>query len=108
MFQVTLFKDAVYEDFGFSISDGLYEKGVFVNNIRKGGPADLSGMLKRYDRIIQVNNHLKKTKVYNKVYQHNRRILPSQNKILLILFLRSFSKFKLPTLKGRFLTSFFF
>lgn len=52
--QVTLFKDAVYEDFGFSISDGLYERGVFVNNIRKGGPADLSGMLKRYDRIIQV------------------------------------------------------
>ncbi|XP_025197807.1 glutamate receptor-interacting protein 1 isoform X2 [Melanaphis sacchari] len=56
LFQVTLFKDAVYEDFGFSISDGLYERGVFVNNIRKGGPADLSGMLKRYDRIIQVNN----------------------------------------------------
>lgn len=55
MSQVTLFKDAVYEDFGFSISDGLYERGVFVNNIRKGGPADLSGMLKRYDRIIQVN-----------------------------------------------------
>lgn len=56
LFQVTLFKDTVYEDFGFSISDGLYERGVFVNNIRKGGPADLSGMLKRYDRIIQVNN----------------------------------------------------
>lgn len=54
-FQVTLFKDAVYEDFGFSISDGLYERGVFVNNIRKGGPADLSGMLKRYDRVIQVS-----------------------------------------------------
>ncbi|VVC41220.1 PDZ domain [Cinara cedri] len=56
LFQITLFKDAVYEDFGFSISDGLYERGVFVNNIRKGGPADLSGMLKRYDHIIQVNN----------------------------------------------------
>ncbi|XP_050536534.1 glutamate receptor-interacting protein 2-like isoform X2 [Daktulosphaira vitifoliae] len=56
LFQVTLFKDGIYEDFGFSISDGLYERGVFVNNIRKGGPADMSGMLKRYDRIIQVNN----------------------------------------------------
>lgn len=57
--QVTLFKDGIYEDFGFSISDGLYERGVFVNNIRKGGPADMSGMLKRYDRIIQVSKKRK-------------------------------------------------
>ncbi len=40
---MTLFKDNVYEDFGFSLSDGLYEKGIFVNRIRKGGPADTSG-----------------------------------------------------------------
>ena len=44
--KVTLFKDNVYEDFGFSLSDGLYEKGIFVNRIRKGGPADTSGLLK--------------------------------------------------------------
>ncbi|XP_064483424.1 glutamate receptor-interacting protein 2-like isoform X2 [Ornithodoros turicata] len=54
--RVTLFKDTVYEDFGFSVSDGLYERGVFVNRIRPGGPADLGGMLKPYDRILQVND----------------------------------------------------
>ncbi|KAK9722886.1 PDZ domain [Popillia japonica] len=53
---VTLFKDSVYDDYGFSVSDGLYEKGVYINRIRKGGPADIVGMLKSYDRIIQVND----------------------------------------------------
>lgn len=49
-----LYKDPVYEDFGFSVSDGLYEKGVFINRIRKGGPADTSHMLQPFDRILQV------------------------------------------------------
>ena len=53
--RVTLFKDNVYEDFGFSVSDGLYEKGIFVNRIRAGGPADLSGLLRPLDRILQIN-----------------------------------------------------
>ncbi|KAF4525915.1 hypothetical protein B566_EDAN014632 [Ephemera danica] len=53
---VTLRKDRVYEDFGFSLSDGLYERGVYVNRIRRGGPADLSGRLRPYDRILQVND----------------------------------------------------
>lgn len=52
--QVTLFKDPIYEDFGFSVSDGLYERGVYINRIRKGGPADLSTILQPYDRILQV------------------------------------------------------
>ncbi|XP_042240486.1 glutamate receptor-interacting protein 2-like isoform X2 [Homarus americanus] len=56
VYQVTLLKDRVYEDFGFSVSDGLYEKGVYVNRIRKGGPADRSGVLKPFDRILQVND----------------------------------------------------
>ena len=25
---------------------GLYERGIFVNTVRKGGPADVSGLLK--------------------------------------------------------------
>lgn len=54
--QVTLHKDSVYEDFGFSVSDGLYERGIYVNRIRKGGPADLSGALRAFDRILQVND----------------------------------------------------
>ncbi|XP_046453439.1 glutamate receptor-interacting protein 2-like isoform X2 [Daphnia pulex] len=54
--QVTLHKDSVYEDFGFSVSDGLYERGIYINRIRKGGPADLSGLLQAFDRILQVND----------------------------------------------------
>ena len=54
IYQIQLTKDAVYDDYGFSVSDGLYKKGVYINRIRKGGPADLSRMLKRFDRIIQV------------------------------------------------------
>lgn len=53
--QVMLFKDKVYDDYGFSVSDGLYEKGVFINRIRSGGPADMTGILKPYDRIMQVH-----------------------------------------------------
>lgn len=52
--QVVLYKDKVYDDYGFSVSDGLYEKGVYINRIRSGGPADLCGLLKPFDRIIQV------------------------------------------------------
>jgi glutamate receptor-interacting protein len=53
-FHVTLFKDRVYDDYGFSVSDGLYERGVYINRIRSGGPADAVGLLKPFDRIIQV------------------------------------------------------
>uniref|UniRef100_A0A672V4I9 Glutamate receptor interacting protein 2 n=1 Tax=Strigops habroptila TaxID=2489341 RepID=A0A672V4I9_STRHB len=42
------------EDFGFSVSDGLLEKGVYVNMVRPDGPADQCG-LKPYDRVLQVN-----------------------------------------------------
>ncbi|XP_055930112.1 glutamate receptor-interacting protein 2-like isoform X3 [Argiope bruennichi] len=59
--KVTLFKDPVYEDFGFSLSDGKYESGVYINSIRPGGPADISGLIKPLDRILQVNN----VKTYN-------------------------------------------
>ncbi|EDV91840.1 glutamate receptor-interacting protein 1 [Drosophila grimshawi] len=55
IFHVTLYKDKVYDDYGFSVSDGLYERGVFINRIRSGGPADMSGQLKPFDRIMQVN-----------------------------------------------------
>ena len=54
--RVTLFKDNIYEDFGFSVSDGLYEKGIFVNRVRAGGPADGSGLLRPLDRILQINS----------------------------------------------------
>uniref|UniRef100_A0A8C9MNE9 Glutamate receptor interacting protein 2 n=1 Tax=Serinus canaria TaxID=9135 RepID=A0A8C9MNE9_SERCA len=51
---MTLHKDLESEDFGFSLSDGLLEKGVYVNMVRPDGPADQCG-LKPYDRVLQVN-----------------------------------------------------
>uniref|UniRef100_A0A7N8XUY2 Glutamate receptor interacting protein 2a n=1 Tax=Mastacembelus armatus TaxID=205130 RepID=A0A7N8XUY2_9TELE len=47
-------KDLESHDFGFSVSDGLLEKGVYVNMIRPDGPADQAG-LKPFDRLLQVN-----------------------------------------------------
>ncbi|KAJ7406885.1 Glutamate receptor-interacting protein 2 [Willisornis vidua] len=52
--KMTLHKDPEREDFGFSLSDGLLEKGVYVNMVRPDGPADQCG-LKPYDRVLQVN-----------------------------------------------------
>lgn len=52
---VTLHKDRVYDDYGFSLSDGLYEKGVYINRIRSGGPADVVHLLKPFDRILLVS-----------------------------------------------------
>uniref|UniRef100_A0A8C7JHK8 Glutamate receptor interacting protein 1 n=1 Tax=Oncorhynchus kisutch TaxID=8019 RepID=A0A8C7JHK8_ONCKI len=53
--KVSLLKESDLEDFGFSVSDGLLEKGVYVNNIRPGGPAEVGG-LKSYDRLLQINH----------------------------------------------------
>uniref|UniRef100_A0A8C9XKP9 Glutamate receptor interacting protein 2 n=1 Tax=Sander lucioperca TaxID=283035 RepID=A0A8C9XKP9_SANLU len=53
--KVTVVKDPEIDDFGFSVSDGFLEKGVYVNMIRPDGPADRAG-LKPYDRILQVNH----------------------------------------------------
>ncbi|KAM4021567.1 glutamate receptor-interacting protein 2 isoform 2-T2 [Anomaloglossus baeobatrachus] len=55
LLKVTVMKDLETDDFGFSVSDGLLEKGVYVNMIRPGGPADRSG-LQPCDRILQVNH----------------------------------------------------
>lgn len=74
IYHVTLYKDSVYDDYGFSVSDGLYEKGVYVNRIRKGGPADIVGLLRPYDRIIQVRYLLTFTS-----YVRFRKILTTCN-----------------------------
>uniref|UniRef100_A0A8C9ZMK3 Glutamate receptor interacting protein 2a n=1 Tax=Sander lucioperca TaxID=283035 RepID=A0A8C9ZMK3_SANLU len=54
LFSLLHLKDLESHDFGFSVSDGLLEKGVYVNMIRPDGPADQAG-LKPFDRILQVN-----------------------------------------------------
>ncbi|XP_016349413.1 glutamate receptor-interacting protein 1-like isoform X6 [Sinocyclocheilus anshuiensis] len=53
--KVSLVKDSDLEDFGFSVSDGVLEKGVYVNNIRPAGSAEIGG-LKPYDRLLQINH----------------------------------------------------
>uniref|UniRef100_A0A3B3S1L7 Glutamate receptor interacting protein 2 n=1 Tax=Paramormyrops kingsleyae TaxID=1676925 RepID=A0A3B3S1L7_9TELE len=53
--KVTVMKDPESDDFGFSVSDGFLEKGVYVNMIRPEGPAERAG-LRPYDRILQVNH----------------------------------------------------
>ncbi|XP_041081235.1 glutamate receptor-interacting protein 2-like [Polyodon spathula] len=53
--KVTVVKESDSDDFGFSVSDGFLEKGVYVNMIRPDGPANRGG-LKPYDRILQVNH----------------------------------------------------
>lgn len=53
--KVTLLKDSDVEDFGFSVSDGISDKGVFVNTVRPGGPASRSLNVKPFDRILQIN-----------------------------------------------------
>uniref|UniRef100_A0A674PII4 Glutamate receptor interacting protein 1 n=1 Tax=Takifugu rubripes TaxID=31033 RepID=A0A674PII4_TAKRU len=56
--KLTLEKASDLEDFGFSVSDGLLDRGVYVSNIRPGGPAEQGG-LQAYDRILQVINHVR-------------------------------------------------
>uniref|UniRef100_A0A8C6UDA3 Glutamate receptor interacting protein 1 n=1 Tax=Neogobius melanostomus TaxID=47308 RepID=A0A8C6UDA3_9GOBI len=53
--KLTLEKVSDLDDFGFSVSDGLLDRGVYVNNIRPGGPAEQVG-LQAFDRILQINH----------------------------------------------------
>lgn len=42
------------DDYGFSLSNGLYEKGVYVSALRPRSPAAVPGGLQLFDRILQV------------------------------------------------------
>ena len=55
---VHLVKREGYNDFGFSVSDGLVEPGVFVRTVKQGGLAELSGKLAPFDRILKVGRWL--------------------------------------------------
>lgn len=52
LLKVVLYKARSTDDFGFSLSDGVYEKGVYVSGVKPGGPAS-EGLLP-YDKILQV------------------------------------------------------
>ncbi|ESN96629.1 hypothetical protein HELRODRAFT_153427, partial [Helobdella robusta] len=51
LLKVVISKAKDKEDFGFSLSDGVFEKGVYVGAVRAKGPA--STKLKPFDRILQ-------------------------------------------------------
>ncbi|XP_076804617.1 glutamate receptor-interacting protein 2-like isoform X2 [Clavelina lepadiformis] len=52
--RLSLCKDSPAEDFGFSVSDGQLERGVYVHTVRPGSAAARAGLLP-YDRLLQVN-----------------------------------------------------
>ncbi|KAL5014355.1 hypothetical protein ScPMuIL_008625 [Solemya velum] len=52
--RITLAKGNTNEDFGFGLSDGMFEKGIYVSAIRNGSLAEIAG-LKPFDRILQIN-----------------------------------------------------
>lgn len=51
--KVTLIKDTATDDFGFGLSDGMYEKGVYISAVRPGSLADRAE-LSAFDRVLQV------------------------------------------------------
>ncbi|XP_055881782.1 glutamate receptor-interacting protein 2-like [Biomphalaria glabrata] len=52
--RIKLEKSRAGEDFGFSLSDGLFERGVYISAVRKGSVAEKAG-LQPLDRVLQVN-----------------------------------------------------
>lgn len=61
--RVRLVKSDYNPDFGFSISDSAYEPGIYIHQVKPGGPAETNG-LKPYDRIIRASYHTLMNKVY--------------------------------------------
>lgn len=59
-FRATLFKDLTYDDFGFSICQGIDGEGSVINTVRRNGPADQCS-LKAFDNILSVS---KRNKTY--------------------------------------------
>ena len=51
--KIELVKVIATEDFGFGLSDGMYEKGVYISGVREGSIADIAG-LRQFDRVLQV------------------------------------------------------
>ena len=50
-----VFRDIDTGSFGFSVSDGLTDKGVFIQSVKPDGPAARAG-IHPYDKILQINN----------------------------------------------------
>ena len=51
--KIKMVKDPGSEDFGFGLSDGMYEKGVYISGVKEESLAEKAG-LNQFDRILQV------------------------------------------------------
>ena len=51
---VKIYKQAGEMSYGFSISDGQFDRGVYVKTVKPGGPSDRGGLLP-YDKIVKVS-----------------------------------------------------
>lgn len=76
-FKICVLKAEDSRDFGFSVSDGLLEKGVYVNMIRPDGPAHQAG-LQPYDRILQVKDLLLRIG-FTQLCNHRKRELKASS-----------------------------
>ena len=101
LFRVTLYKIRAHGGFGFCLSDGVYEKGVYVSAIQPSGPAERSGVLKTYDRILQVSTFIfvgKKSETWVVVL---RRFLEKVELFRLLIFcIIGYSAFNMTPNKG--------
>ncbi|TPP66583.1 Glutamate receptor-interacting protein 1 [Fasciola gigantica] len=53
---IRLTKASASDSYGIGVSEGLSTRGIFVSAIRPSSPADRSGQLHLYDRILMVND----------------------------------------------------
>ena len=61
MHKVVVHKEPGEMSFGFSISDGQYDQGVYVKTVKPGGPSDRGG-LQHYDKLVKVCQSLYSSK----------------------------------------------
>ncbi|GFT76265.1 glutamate receptor-interacting protein 1 [Nephila pilipes] len=53
--EFTLFRDSISEDFGFLVQQNITTGEVYISDIKPGGTADCSQVIKKNDRILEVN-----------------------------------------------------
>jgi len=82
LLKVTLRRPRETDDFGFSLSDGVFEKGVYVGAVRPDGPA--AGALKPYDRVLQVNISPTDGLRYHLINFFERFITMNRTRILIV------------------------
>ncbi|TNN12923.1 Glutamate receptor-interacting protein [Schistosoma japonicum] len=75
---IRLKKASTTDSYGIGVSEGLSTMGIFISAIRPNSPADLSGKLYLYDRILMVNDtpvdNLNCSEVVNLISRSEKRL----------------------------------